>query len=194
MFATCFTRLQSGFASPTRCVHSVRIGNEHSIAVDYELLNVAEDWVFGRFCLFIGGMFVGDRDDVSVDLKGCRNWLVDFCTHARDRFEPGLMQAPKQQIFLQLAASVLVEQGASCFGGESYRDTFSRFHLSHLGMSSFNNVTLLLMRDQRDGARFIWQSADDEVQAAEVAYSEVVRVFASAAEAMSTEIAIALAP
>lgn len=44
-------------------------------------------------------------------------------------------------------------------GLEQVRDAYSRFHISHLGMSSFERFDLLLLKDANGSERCLWRVA-----------------------------------
>ncbi|MES2822756.1 MAG: Imm42 family immunity protein [Pseudomonadota bacterium] len=86
------------------------IGNKDRLAISWEIIECVDTWIFGRFYLFINGFIVGDPNDNSVDMKGCLNWINNFLEFETNRFEPNLYEMQKEQIFLLLAASVLINE------------------------------------------------------------------------------------
>lgn len=140
------------------------LGNKEELAVGWEVIERVDEWIFGRFYLFINGVVVGNPNDYSVDLKGCLNWINDFLTVERNRFEPNLFDMHRDQIFLLLAASVTDSQDPYRFVKEVYEDTFSRFHISHIGMSSFDNFVLLLIKSHDGCEQIIWREGSGTVQ------------------------------
>lgn len=138
-------------------------GTKSRFAVELSTENVIDDWVLGTCLFWAGGSAIGNADDHSVDLKGCCNWMQDFIDNPRDRYEPGLYDMDKIQAYIRLASSVLPGQNPSSFARETFKDTFSRFHISHLGMSSFDDVTLLLVKNSQADERLIWRKGTSEV-------------------------------
>lgn len=134
----------------------MKIGSDRCF-VEFEISERVDDWIFGCFCFVIGGFVIGDPSDRSVDLKGCLRWLEEFLCKPVNRFEPGLFEMPKEQAFLRLGASVLADGNAGSFASEAYNDTYNRFHISQLGMSSFDSVILLLMHDEERNSRLVWK-------------------------------------
>ncbi|WP_165390856.1 Imm42 family immunity protein [Pseudoduganella lutea] len=126
-------------------------------AVEWDLTATVDGWVFGVFTFLIGDVCVGDPEDTSVDMLGVARWVRDFLSVPRNRFEEGLFAMPAERVYALLAGSVLAGGGDSGAHVEPYENTFARFHLSHLGMSSFDAVTLLLVKDENGAERCIWQ-------------------------------------
>jgi hypothetical protein len=109
----------------------------------------------GRFRFVFYGQACGNWDD-ETDLKACYSWLKDFAEIPRQRFEPGLMELSSNDIFKRLVEPILGQESDER-EPECYPDTFSRFHISHLGMSSFDQVTMVLIEDDKI-QRCVWRS------------------------------------
>lgn len=133
------------------------IGNKNIFAIEIDLLQSFDGWVYGRFQFWIDGISIGNIDDDLVDLKGCVNWLRDFIENRRNRYEPDLYEMDKDLAFLQLYHSVFPSELDGHFVKEKYNDTYSRFHIAHLGMSSFDNIGILLIESEAGQQRCIWQ-------------------------------------
>ncbi|QOZ79091.1 hypothetical protein XH83_29045 [Bradyrhizobium sp. CCBAU 53351] len=160
-----------------------------NLVAQFEISETIDQWVYGNFVLVVDGLTVGNQADRSVDLKGCLSWWRDFVDHPRDRYEPGLFDASKETIFLLLASSVLeAERQPGMLLGEYYRNTFSRFHISHLGMSSFDNVTMLFVKNERGQERLVWRMGSGDIADAYLGEGEVERVFAEAAATLEQTI------
>jgi len=91
------------------------------------------------------------------------------------RFEPNLYEMEKNKVFFSLCSPVLVKY-KNIFLKEKYRDTFSRFHISHIGMSSFNTVTMVLVTNEKRDFRFLWQQREEEIQEAYVTRDNLKKV------------------
>jgi hypothetical protein len=128
-------------------------GNQDCVAIEISIEQTIEPWVYGRLLLWLGGGSVGNHEDCGVDIEGCINWLSDFLMLPRDRCVPDLMLAPKDIVWRELVEPVFESVEADA----RYSDPFSRFHLSHLGMSAFDRVTLLLINDGKKNERYLWQ-------------------------------------
>ncbi|HPE59547.1 MAG TPA: Imm42 family immunity protein [Thiolinea sp.] len=154
------------------------IGDKQSFAIEFEILDIVDGWVFGTFIFWVVGLVIGNPEDKSVDLKGCMNWLRDFVATPKNRFERGLYDLDKEQIYIQLCSSVLVGEENS-FAEEKYSDTYSRFHTSHIGMSSFDDVTMIMVENGQGDVRCVWKQDDQEILEAFLKMSEVNKVAAN---------------
>ena len=130
-----------------------------------EVADVIGQWVQRTFLLWIQGVPIGDQADRFVHVQGCINWLKDFVEHPRDRFEASLFALPKEAVHRLLSTNG-DSLPSSSLTGEQIDRAFSRFHISHVGMLSFDQVTLLLVEDEQGRQRVIWQQARDEVKEA----------------------------
>lgn len=166
----------------------MKVGGGSNLVVRYQVVDRIDDWVFGHFFFVVDGSVIGDASDQSVDLKGCLSWLSAFLRHSRNRYEPGLFEMPKDQVFVQLGASVLWSEDVDDSVKEIYEDTYARFHISHLGMSSFDTVILLLVEDERGNSRFIWKDCENSLHDAFFSAGEIERVLGDAVTSMKKEI------
>lgn len=158
------------------------IQRDNKFSIYFKVHSAINEWILGTFFVKIGEVIVGDQADRSVHLKGCLNWWRDFIDHPRNRYEPTLYEASKETVFLLLASTVLeAEAQPNLLLGEYYQDTFSRFHISHLGMSSFDNVTMVFLKSQHGLERLVWRVGDGEIIDACFGEGEVERVFGEAA-------------
>jgi hypothetical protein len=129
-------------------------GRQERFAIEAEPQEEVDGWVLGRFRFWLCGQPVGDWDD-SADLKGCVRWLRDFASVPRDRYEPALAAAPAEEVFRCLYDPVMGEGRSST----PFEDAFARFHVSHLGMSAFEQFDILLLYDAHGGERCLWRRA-----------------------------------
>jgi hypothetical protein len=129
-------------------------GRRERFAIEAERQEDLDGWVLGRFRFWLCGQPVGDWDD-STDLRGCVRWLRDFATMARDRYEPALVAATSEEVFRYVYDPVIGE-GIS---RARFEDAFARFHISHIGMSSFEKFDILLLYDAHGGERCLWRRA-----------------------------------
>jgi hypothetical protein len=158
------------------------------LRIHWEVLDIIDGWALGSFYLILNGSVVGNSQDRSVDLRGCLAWLRDFVENDRDRFEPGLFEANKQEVYSLLACSVLPNEDVQRKTTEVYADTFSRFHISHIGMSSFNDVVLLLIKDRVGNERCVWKSGDADIGEAYFAADEIESVAKSTITKLEKEL------
>jgi hypothetical protein len=142
------------------------IGDKQKFAIEIELLEIVDGWMFGTFLFWLAGEVVGDPKDRQVDLKGCLNWLKDFIHNSRNRFEPGLYEMVLDRAFLLLNGSVIPGNQDVLFVKEPYDDVFSRFHIGHLGMSSFDHLNIILIENENQQQRCIWRQNSQEIKEA----------------------------
>jgi len=127
-------------------------GSKERFAIEAELQEELDGWLLGRFRFWLCDQPVGDWDD-AVDLRGCVRWLRDFATVARNRYEPALARATAEEVFRQLYEPVMSSRSLS----SSYENAFSRFHISYVGMSSFDLFDIILLHDLNGGERCLWR-------------------------------------
>ncbi|OYW27100.1 MAG: hypothetical protein B7Z47_06985 [Chthoniobacter sp. 12-60-6] len=135
-------------------------GYDNNFSIAAEVTEITDNWILGRFRFVLHGKVCGNWDD-AADLRGCHGWLKDFSIHFLPRFEHGLLTLPEVEIFERLVKPVLVQPDAEEYA-EVYPDTLSRFHISHLGMSSFNAVTMVLV-EGAEQQRCVWQANNDPI-------------------------------
>ena len=73
------------------------IGNKDKFAVQLTIGDAVDGWALGSYLLWVCGASIGDRNDCSVDLRGCRNWMLDFVEKPRERYESGIYEMDKVQ-------------------------------------------------------------------------------------------------
>jgi hypothetical protein len=136
-------------------------GFRERFAIEAEVEDRITSWVLGHIRFWICGRPVGNWVD-SVDMLGCLRWLREFSDTQRDRYEPGLWNLPANEVFRLLFDSVMAVGDIRT--GMQIRDAYSRFHISHLGMSSFERFDILLLHDEHGAERCLWrESGIDEI-------------------------------
>lgn len=143
------------------------IGDRQTFAVEIEIRERVNGWVYGTFLFWLSGVAVGDAHDDSVDLQGCASWVRDFLNFPRDRVDAEIFDMPADRVFRILYHSVMSGpddgQNAQEVLEDSRGNVFSRFHVSHLGMSSFNDVSILLVENDSGRQRFVWQQGNNPI-------------------------------
>jgi len=137
----------------------VVFGNQQEVGLEVSIEKIIDRWVYGRFLLWLDGNAIGSQKDFSVDLRACFNWLSDLVEVPRDRSCPELMDKSNAEIWQELVDPVF--EG---FKDLQYAEAFSRFHISHIGMSSFDTFVILLINDDETRERYIWQQGDQAIQ------------------------------
>lgn len=117
--------------------------------------------MFFRF--WLDGRSVGNWDD-AADLKGCLNWLKDFVEHPEAHFEPSFVGLPASEVFALVHSAAMGPRPQGPTASSVPRDAFTRFFIGHLGMSSFDRVDMLLVKDDDGAERVIWRESDDVVR------------------------------
>jgi len=131
-------------------------GNLALFAIECEVFIPTDpDWIFGHFRFWLGGIAVGNWSD-TTSLIGCINWLQEFTETPVNRYEPGLLSIPKEEIFHLLCDNVKWEHGEY----QPYADTYGRFHINHLGMSAFDQYDILLVENQEQ-QRILWRKQEN---------------------------------
>jgi len=136
----------------------ISTGDNKSFAIAAEITGTPNGWLLGKFRFVLHGHVCGNWND-DADLRGCYGWLKDFAEKPRLRFEPGLMDLSPDNVFSNLVLPVIEQSGQERIP-ELYSDTFSRFHISHLGMSSFDRVTMVLI-ESPERQRCVWKEGND---------------------------------
>ncbi len=130
-------------------------GDPRTVSIHVSPKETIGTWIYGSFLLRLGDSTVGDENDAAVHLNGCINWLTKFVESPGDGCAPELMTESNNDIWQRL----VVEPNENI----ELREAFSRFHISHIGMSSFNQVTLVLLNDGQNWERYVWQQRNDAI-------------------------------
>lgn len=136
------------------------VGQVEKFAIEAVVEERPETWVLGRFRFWIAGKEVGDWNDM-VDLKGCVQWLLDFVSNPRDRYHPGLTEKSAKEVFELVYHPVIAEDVLSRGKELPIKEAFSRFHITHLGMSSFEAFDILLVKNEVGLERVLWRKAGE---------------------------------
>jgi hypothetical protein len=136
------------------------VGNPERVAVETVVESEEDGWLLGRFRLWCGGLGVGNWDD-CVDLRGCVRWLTDLRDNPRDRYEPGLFELAGADVFEWVHAPVIFP--AVTAKKLPPKDAFARFHVSHIGMSSFERWDLLFIKNEVGEERLLWREGESQV-------------------------------
>lgn len=137
------------------------VGNRERFAIEAEVKLRVGVWVLGSFRFWLGGRAIGDWTD-AADLKGCVAWLRDFAERPRDRFDAGLANLEAGEIFKLVYDPVMGPGGIANPEEQPIPYSFSRFHISYLGMSSFDRIDMVLLKDRNGAERCLWREAGSE--------------------------------
>jgi hypothetical protein len=159
-------------------LRAVLVGDPQRFAIEAEPGEPVDGWILGRFRLWLGGVAVGDWDD-AADLRGCANWLEDFATRPVNRFEARLEHLSADDLVRILYDDFMTKDVSRGGDSDAIADIYSRFHISHLGMSSFNAIDLLLVAISDGSERCVWRNAcDGAIGEARLAHGEMETVAA----------------
>jgi hypothetical protein len=134
------------------------VGNRDRFAIEAEVEQRVDGWILGRFRFWLAGHPVGNGEDVA-DLKGCVRWLRDFAENPRDRFDARLLNLDPPRVFELIYDPVVGPGGIANPEEQPIPDSYSRFHISRLGMSSFDRFDVLLVKDEHGAERCLWREA-----------------------------------
>ncbi len=164
------------------------LGDKTKFSIEYEVTERVDDWVFGHFLFWLRGKPVGDWED-STDLKGCLRWLKKFASENHNRYEPDLKDLDKISVFKLLYNSVMFSDENEITPEPKFENIFSRFHISHIGMSSFDAYDILLIEPPDSEQRCLWRTqTDSEIQECFLPQGEMQRVAALCSTARDSEI------
>jgi hypothetical protein len=150
-------------------------GDTHVFAVECTIeAETPDGWRLGRFRFWIAAVAVGDWED-TVDLKGVQNRMCDFARNERNRFEPLLEHSSAEELFRELYKTVMYEPDDVEEIPPLFYDIRRRFHISHLGMSSFDQVSMILF-ESATRQRVVWRVAGGAIQEQVLPPGEMQRV------------------
>ena len=153
----------SELPEPAEAFAKLLAGNPARFAIEAEVEPATDDWIFGRIRFWLFGVAVGDWTD-SADLKGCVRWLRDFAEEPRDRYDARLTGLSNEAIFDLIYTPVMDgRRGIADPDEQPIPRAYSRFHITHLGMSSFDRYVLLLVKEADGRERCLWRGGGDEV-------------------------------
>lgn len=135
------------------------IGNPEVAAIEVDVEDPRDEkWLLGHFRLHARSETIGEWDDV-VTLGAIINWWRSFATDRVDRWEPRLEGLGANEIFdlLRDTAYTEDEEVASIMASS---DIFVRYHVGHLGMSSFDPFVVFLVEPPGEDQWLLWRRED----------------------------------
>lgn len=154
--------------------------NTFGVECDVETQTM-DGWLLGHFRFWIGGLPVGDWEDLA-DLKSIWSWMYDFAYKGENRYEALLVDSSAEELFQALYWSVMAtpdllsDEGMALNSEQMpFSDIYSRFHISHIGMSSFDKLGMILFEDSQN-QRVIWTMFEGPVQEHLLPKGEMQRV------------------
>jgi hypothetical protein len=122
----------------------VIVGDRARFAIEAEPRQHHDRRVLGGFRLWLFERAFGDWND-AADLLGCVGWLEDLATKPRQRLEPSLDLLSPEEVFRRIYDPAMAPDARWDAEPEGVRNVYSRFNMSHIGMSAFDRVDVLLL-------------------------------------------------
>lgn len=122
------------------------VGDKNTIAFEYKIDFVSKGVCYGVFFLWIKNSRIGDPED-TTHLNGCFNWIADLPKEILSLQNDSLYNGEKDLVFKELMSIY-----------ETSSDSLlNKFHITHIGMSSFDGIHLLLVKNTSGLEKFIWE-------------------------------------
>lgn len=138
------------------------VGNKDRFAIEAQPNAVEQEWVLGRFRFWLGGKPVGDWDELAP-LQHCYGWLRRFAQQPPDCVEPSLADKSAEYVFRMLVDSVIGPGGIAAPARQPVPYAYERFHITHIGMSSFDRFTIVLVKDEHGGEWCLWREVGAQI-------------------------------
>jgi hypothetical protein len=139
-------------------------GSKQRFAIEAEVDAADLPSIWGRFRFWLCGRPVGDWEDRCA-LQASYNWLRDFAQLAVNRIEPSVANLDASEVFRLLVNPVLGPGGIADPRKQPIPFAYERFHITHLGMSSFDPYVMVLVKDANGSERCLWRKhGEDEIQ------------------------------
>lgn len=158
----------------------IEAGDRGSLAMEAEIENLAGEWIYGHFRIWCEREAIGNWDD-AVDIRGVIRWLRDLAENPRNRKERSLDCRSKEDVF-RLVLDPVIAKTAVQSSVPPIADAFSRFVISHIGMSSFDAYDVLLIEDEKGRQRILWRHGDATIGESTLWPNEIQRVAAEFVE------------
>ena len=128
-------------------------GNKSRFAIEIEIEDKIDRWVYGTFFFWINGNKLGDPED-SADLNSCIRWMASFLESPPDLLNEAYFDMSLQDL-------------DSCLG--DFRTLGSediKYYVDHIGMSSFDRFKdmLLLIKNAEGIERLVCKSTIQKLQ------------------------------
>ena len=145
-------------SSSVPLVNSAQVTVEHKV----EFVETTGSYlqVFGHFRLWIGDKPIGNWEDLCM-LSAVVRWMKDLVSHPTDRCENRLFFASNETVFSCIYDPLMVykvTQQPPLFKIEATQ--LRRFHISHIGMSSFDDYFGVLLMECGNQQRILWANLE----------------------------------
>ncbi|WP_155892089.1 hypothetical protein [Conexibacter woesei] len=127
------------------------MGDPEVVAIEAELEEPIDPgrW-FGHFRLVVQGEGIGDWDDLAM-VRGIVAWWESFVAEPVERWEHRLDGLSPEEAFDVVYDDVFGDDADVTLGA------FGRYHINRLGMSAFDEVTLILFEPPGDEQWLLWR-------------------------------------
>lgn len=136
-------------------------GTKERFAIEAEPEAMEGNWIFGRFRFWICGREVGDWNDCTA-LQYCVSWLKEFAQAPSGRVEASVVHRSPGEIFELIVTPAIGPRGIADPRRQPIPFAYERFHITHIGMSSFDNFVIILVKDTTGDERCLWQKHGEE--------------------------------
>ena len=135
-------------------------GNPESFAIEVEAREVEGEWIWGGFRFWLGNHQIGDWE-VPAALHLCCGWLRKLCEQPPDCVHQGLANSPPEKVFSLVVDPVMGPDGVADPSRQPIPFAYERFHIAHVGMSSFDSYVVVLIKDSVGNERCLWWHDED---------------------------------
>ncbi len=133
-------------------------GIPERFAIEAEPRDAANGWIWGGFRFWIGSLAVGNWDDATA-LHLCWGWLRKFYSQPQECTEPVVASSSVENVFRLIVDPVFGLDGVADPAKQPIPFAYERFHISYLGMSSFDSFVVLLVKDVVGNERCLWKKS-----------------------------------
>jgi len=124
-------------------------GDKNSFAIESAIYFQHEAFIRGQFGMWAHGEAIGNFED-SVALQGCANWLQDFLVYSGQRLYEDCENVSDDVIMSTILEHI---DNYEIEDSHIWRD---KYILTDAGMSSFNNLEVILIECSDGSERLIW--------------------------------------
>jgi hypothetical protein len=148
-------------------------GSKKLFSIEAKIKSSQENWVFGSIRFWIDSKPIGNWDDITA-LNACYNWIQGFSFGKNDNKAEDLFNLPPIQAYELIMAEL---RGSPTNYGRNLdiKDPMS-FDISVLGMSSFDNLDILMIKNEAGIEKCIWKIGNGNVEQFLLPANEMERV------------------
>lgn len=136
------------------------VGSPERFAIEVEPRDVDGEWIWGGFRFWLANSEIGDWEDATA-LHLCWLWLKKFCSHPPACVEPAVAVGSAEEVFRRVVDPVFGPEGIADPSKQPVPFAYERFHITHVGMSSFDSFVVVLVKDEIGNERCLWRKDDE---------------------------------